>query len=304
MQNKLTVSSSPHFHSNNSTAGIMLDVILALAPACIYGFVLFGWRAVLVVATCIASAMLAEFVWNKIMHKPNSLGDLSAVVTGLLLGMNLPSSLPIPMAALGSAIAIIVVKQMFGGIGQNFMNPALGARVVLLVSFPAAMTNFLEPFGKIVTSATPLAQGANFSINELLMGVHPGCIGETPALLLLIGGLYLIMRRVISPIIPVCFIGSVALLSLILGANPLYMILSGGVMLGAIFMATDYSTSPTFPLGKVIFGIGCGVITTVIRLYGSLPEGVSYSIIIMNLLVPHINTLTTPKPFGWEGKKQ
>ncbi len=302
MQNRLTVSSSPHIHSAFSTSGIMLDVLIALLPAAIYGVILFGLRAALVIAVTVASALLSEYIWNKILKKPNTLGDMSAAVTGLILALNLPSSLPLPMAALGGAVAIIVVKQMFGGLGGNFANPAITARIVLMVSFPAAMTRFYEPFGDILASATPLASG-NHTIKELLFGMHGGCIGEVSVIMILIGGAYLILRRVISPIIPLSFIGSVFLLSWVLGVNPVAAVFSGGVMFAAFFMATDYVTSPTFNIGKLIFGIGCGAITVVIRLYAALPEGVSYAVLLMNLIVPYINKLTVPKPFGWEARK-
>lgn len=297
MENKLTVSSSPHIRHTDTTSGIMLDVIIALLPATVYGIVLFGFYAALIVVTCILSAVAGEYVWNLILKKPNSVKDLSAVVTGLLLALNLPPRLPLWMAAIGSAVAIIIVKQVFGGLGYNFANPAITARIVLLVSFPTAMTSFYEPFGNTVSSATPLVD-ATAPIKDLILGVHSGCIGETSSLMLLLGFIYLLMRRVISPIIPCCFIGTVFIMSFILGVSPVNAILSGGLMLGAIFMATDYVTSPTFPLGKVIFGVGCGIITVVIRLYGNLPEGVSYSILLMNLLVPHINNLTRRHPFG------
>ena len=301
MENRLNVSSSPHIHTPDTTQGIMLDVLIALMPAAIYGVILFGWRAALIIAVCVASAVLSEFIWNKATKKENSLADLSAVVTGLLLALNLPSSLPVWMAALGSAIAIIVVKQMFGGLGQNFANPAITARIVLMVSFPQAMTKFYEPFGNIVSSATPL-NGGSYMLKELFWGAHGGCIGEISAAMLIIGGVYLILRRVISPIIPVAFIGTVFVFSGLLGVDPLTAILSGGLMLGAIFMATDYVTSTTYPIGKLIFGIGCGIITVVIRQFASIPEGVSYSILFMNLLVPYINRFTARKPFGTEGK--
>lgn len=302
MQNKLTVSSSPHIHSAFSTSGIMLDVLIALLPATVYGIILYGLRAALVIAVTVASAVLSEFIWNKTLKKPNSIGDLSAAVTGLILALNLPSSLPLWMAALGSAVAIIIVKQMFGGLGSNFANPALTARIVLLVSFPAAMNKFYEPFGDILSSATPLVSG-NHTVKELLFGMHGGCIGEVSVIMIIIGGVYLMLRRVITPIIPLSFVGSVFILSWILGVNPVNAVFSGGVMFAAFFMATDYVTSPTFNFGKLIFGIGCGVITVVIRVYAALPEGVSYAVLLMNLLVPYINSLTAPKPFGWEAKK-
>lgn len=306
MENRLTVSSSPHIHTADSTQGIMLDVLIALMPATIYGVVLFGWRAALIIAVCVASAVLSEFIWNKATKKENSLADLSAVVTGLLLALNLPSSLPVWMAALGSAVAIIIVKQMFGGLGQNFANPAITARIVLMVSFPAAMTTFYKPLAGIETSATPLVNQEYQSLKhlaDLFWGAHGGCIGEISAAMLLLGGIYLVLRRVISPIIPLSFVGTVYVFSWILGVNqPLTAILSGGLLLGAIFMATDYVTSPTYPLGKLIFGVGCGILTVVIRRFAALPEGVSYSILLMNLLVPYINRFTSRKPFGMEGK--
>ena len=300
MKDMLTVSSSPHLKHPDTTSGIMLDVIIALAPAAIYGCILFGIRALLLIFTCIISAVLAEYIWCKLLKKPISIGDLSAVVTGLLLAMNLSTAVPIWIAAIGSAVAIIVVKQMFGGLGFNFANPAITARIVLLVSFPSYMAEFLEPvMYDAVTSATPLVREAGaYTFNELFFGMHGGCIGETSAFLLIVGGLYLILRRVINPIIPVCFIGTVALFSLIFGENVIQQVFGGGLILGAIFMATDYTTSPTTNKGKLIFGIGCGLLTFVIRRFASLPEGVSYSILLMNILVPYINKATLTKPFG------
>ena len=230
---------------------------------------------------------------------------MSAVVTGLLLGMNLPPTLPLWQAAIGSVAAIIVVKQMFGGLGHNFANPAIAARIMLLVSFPAAMTRFTEPVSDAVTSATPLAGTAGaLSFNTLFFGMLAGSIGETSGFLLLVGGMYLVIRRVITPVIPVCFIGTVALLSLISGESVMLSVFGGGLILGAVFMATDYTTSPTTPLGKAVFAVGCGIITFVIRKFGSLPEGVSYSILLMNILVPHINRFTLSKPFGFEKVKE
>lgn len=308
---KLSVSHSPHIQHEDSSRGIMIDVIIALLPATVAGCILFGWRAALVVLTCVVTAVLAEFICCKIMKRPNSIGDCSAIVTGLLLALNLPPELPLWMAAIGSVVAIVVVKQMFGGMGHNFANPAITARIALLVSFPSAMTTWTAPLGttEIVTGATdatsmatPLTTDA-YSYSQLFMGQVPGCIGETFKLLLILGGLYLVFRRVITPVIPVCMVGTVALMSWIFGEDPLYMILSGGLILGAIFMATDYVTSPINWKGHIIFGVGCGIITFVIRHFGHLPEGVSYSILLMNLLVPYINKITVPKPFGWEAAK-
>ena len=300
MKQILKVTSSPHIKHPDTTSGIMLDVIIALLPACAYGCIIFGWYALLLLATCVASAVLSEYVWNFLLKKENTIGDLSAVVTGLLLGMNLPPRLPLWMAVIGSMVAIIVVKQMFGGIGCNFANPAITARIVLLVSFPAAMTSFISPVDA-VTTATPLMGATSFgpTVKQLFFGMHSGCIGETSAFLLLVGGIYLLIRRVISPIIPFCFVGSVALLTLISGGSVATSVFGGGIMLGAIFMATDYTTSPTTNCGKVVFGLGCGIITFVIRNFASLPEGVSYSILLMNILVPYINKLTLKKPFGY-----
>ena len=305
MKELLTVASSPHIKRPDTTRGIMSDVVIALAPAATYGCILFGLRALAVLITSVSVAVLCEFLWNKALKKPNTIKDVSAVVTGLLLGMNLPPTLPLWQAAIGSAAAIIVVKQMFGGLGHNFANPAIAARIILLVSFPASMTRFTEPVSDAVTSATPLAGTAGtLSFKTLFFGMHAGSIGETSAFLLIVGGLYLVIRRVITPIIPVCFIGTVALLSLISGESVMLSVFGGGLILGAVFMATDYTTSPTTLLGKAVFAVGCGIITFVIRKFGSLPEGVSYSILLMNILVPHINRFTLSKPFGFEKVKE
>ena len=305
MKELLTVASSPHIKRPDTTRGIMSDVVIALAPAAAYGCILFGLRALAVLITSVSVAVLCEFLWNKALKKPNTIKDMSAVVTGLLLGMNLPPTLPLWQAAIGSAAAIIVVKQMFGGLGHNFANPAIAARIILLVSFPASMTRFTEPVSDAVTSATPLAGTAGtLSFKTLFFGMHAGSIGETSAFLLIVGGLYLVIRRVITPIIPVCFIGTVALLSLISGESVMLSVFGGGLILGAMFMATDYTTSPTTQLGKAVFAVGCGIITFVIRKFGSLPEGVSYSILLMNILVPHINRFTLSKPFGFEKVKE
>lgn len=301
MNKLLKVTSSPHIRHEDSTRGIMSDVIIALLPAAIYGCILFGWNAIFILITTIATAVAAEAVWNLALQKKQTVGDMSAVLTGLLLGMNLSSKTPVWVAAIGSVVAIIVVKQMFGGLGFNFANPAITARIVLLVSFPAKMATFVSPIDAVST-ATPLAHDASltFSFRQLFFGMHGGTIGETSSFLLIIGGIYLVLRRVIKPIIPLSFIGTVAVASLICGDDIKLAVFGGGLMLGAIFMATDYVTSPTTNLGKLIFGIGCGIITFVIRKFGSLPEGVSYSILLMNILTPHINRLTLSKPFGFK----
>ena len=307
---RLTVSANPHIKHGDSTRSIMLDVILALLPAGAASVVIFGIRALFLIITCVGSAVVAEGVCRIIMKRPQTIGDLSAVVTGLLLAYNLPVTLPLWMGALGSVIAIVVVKQMFGGIGHNFVNPALIGRIVLMNSFTSAMTTWALPVAyqqsgtDVVTGATPLAlmkSGEQLpSLLDMFLGQTGGCLGETCALALIIGGVYLVCRKVISPVIPLVFVGTVAVLTFFAGYNPLYEVLSGGLLLGAIFMATDYVTSPTTTSGKVIFAIGCGAITAFIRIFGSIPEGVSYSIIIMNILTPHINTLTRKKPFGFK----
>ncbi len=311
---KLTVSQSPHIRHEDSSKGIMFDVIVALMPATVGACVLFGWRAMLLVLVTVVSAVLSEFICCKAMKRPNSIGDLSAVVTGLILALNFPATLPLWMAAIGSVIAIVVVKMMFGGIGCNFANPAITARIALLVSFPSAMTDWSAiPRGldNVVTSATDTSTMAtplvfndvgSYTYSQLFMGQVPGCIGETFKLLIILGGIYLVLRRVISPVIPLSIVGTLALMSFIFGANPLYEILSGGIMFGAVFMATDYVTSPINWKGHLIFGIGIGALTFVIR-NGNLPEGTSYAILLMNLLVPYINKLTARKPFGWEAEK-
>ena len=305
---QLIVSASPHLRAADSTRGIMLDVILALLPAGAAAVVLFGWRSLLVMAVCVAAAVLSEYISRKIMRRDTTIGDLSAVVTGLLLAYNLPVTIPLWMAALGSAISIIVVKQLFGGLGQNFVNPALIGRIVLMMSFTAAMSQWTLPLAQqtvdAVTSATPLAiakagDSAQMpELMELFLGRHAGSLGETCALALLLGGVYLCIRRVITPLVPVVFVCTTGLLTFLAGYNPLEQILSGGLLLGAIFMATDYATTPINWKGKLIFAVGCGAITAFIRIFSSLPEGVSFSIIIMNIVTPHIDRLTIGKPFG------
>lgn len=306
---KLTVSASPHVRSPHTVTGIMLDVIIALIPSLIAAIVIFGYKVLMVTLVCVGSAVLAEYLSRKVMKRHQTIGDLSAVVTGLLLAFNLPVSVPLWIAALGSVIAIVVVKQMFGGIGQNFVNPALAARIVLLVSFPSAMSNWVTESKFITTTATPLAiikddaaTEALPSLWKMLLGAHGGCLGEVCSVALILGGLYLVIRKVISPVIPLSYIGTVAVFMLFAGKFDFefvaYQLLGGGLLLGAIFMATDYTTCPVSFKGKIIFGIGCGLITSLIRIFGSYPEGVSFSIILMNILVPHIEKITTAKPFG------
>lgn len=300
--NKLIVSPSPHDENFVKTSTIMLNVIIALMPALGVGCYVFGLRALLLTAVCVASCVVFEFGCRKLMKRENTIGDLSAAVTGVLLAMNLPVTLPIWMTVIGSFVAIVIVKQLFGGIGQNFANPAITARIVLMVSFTSAMTNWAVPFCyrdsvDAVTGATPLVSG-DASYLSLFLGNVGGCLGETSAVALLIGGLYLAARRIISLAAPVSFIGTLALLSAVSGDDPLYAILSGGVFLGAFFMATDYATTPITTKGRIVFGIGCGAITFVIRHFGSYPEGVSFSILLMNVLTPYIEQLTRTKIFG------
>lgn len=312
MPQRLSVSSSPHAHSGENTAVIMQDVLIALSPAAIMSVVYFGWRAAMLIILCTGVCVLTEYICRRVMKREQTIGDFSAAVTGVLLAFNLPPTLNPIYAVLGSIFAIVVVKQMFGGIGMNFVNPALAARIFLLISFSSDMSKWSLPFfylsnnvnTDIVTTATPLAQissgNANLSYTDLFIGMRGGCLGETCVLALLLGGGYLLLRRVITLEIPVSFMATVAVVALLAGRNPLYHLMSGGVVLGAVFMATDYTTSPVNRAGKIIYGIGCGIITMTIRLFGSLPEGVSYSIVLMNILTPHIETLTQSRPFGTE----
>lgn len=302
------MSSSPHVRSSESTARIMRDVIIALLPATAFGVYIFGLNALWVVLSSVAAAMLTEALLQKLMNKKITVSDGSAALTGLLLALNLPPAVPIWIPILGSVFAIAIVKQCFGGLGHNFINPALAARAFLLVSWPTAMTTWTIPGADAVSSATPLAAlklgGELSSYSDMFLGSIGGCIGETSAIALIIGGLYLIARRVIDPRIPVIYIGTVALLTWVAGpqgmftGDALYHILGGGLMLGAFFMATDYTTSPMSASGKMVFAAGCGILTSVIRLWGGYPEGVSYSILLMNLVVPLIDRAFLPKRFG------
>lgn len=314
MEKSLLVSSSPHLRDGASTRRIMADVIIALIPASAFGVYFFGARVLLVILTSVLACVLSEYAARKLMKRESTIKDLSAVVTGLLLALNLPSTIPLWIAAVGGVIAIVIVKQMFGGLGQNFMNPALGARVFLLISYAKFMTNWVTPGVDAVSTATPLAMikgteevvGTLPGYFELFIGRVGGCIGETSVLAILIGAGYLIYRRVISLEIPLTFIASLALFVWIFGGGKLftgdfiYHILSGGLMLGAFFMATDYSTSPITSKGRLIMGIGCGLITAVIRLYANYPEGVSFAIILMNIITPLIDRFTIPRSFGGE----
>ena len=295
------------------TSKTMLCVIIALMPALIMAVYNFGARALILTLVCVAASVLFEFLFEKITKRENTVTDFSAIVTGLLLAFNLPPTLPYWMAIIGCFVAVVIVKQLFGGIGQNFANPAITARIVLLVSFSTDMAVWAAPKERFisaadaVTGATPLTQFAEGSVDalpsnmDMFIGNIGGSLGEISAAALLIGGIFLIITRVISPAIPVAYIGTVFVFTWALGLDPVFHILAGGVMLGAIFLATDPTTSPKTLIGKIIFGIGCGLLTVVIRIYGTYPEGVSFAILLMNILTPHIDSLTMRKAKAEKG---
>ena len=312
----LIVSSSPHIGTKTTTQSIMRDVLIALSPATVAGIVFFGWQALITILVCVGSAVACEFLFNLAVKKKQTVNDLSAVVTGLLLALTLPTTAEIWHCIVGSAFAIVVVKCLFGGIGCNFANPAIAARVLLVTSFSAAVATgprtAYQPEVDAIASASPLAiikSGADVtlpSITDMLIGNRGGAIGETCIIALLLGFIYLLVRKVISWHVPVIYIGSVYILSFILEGDPmtaLYQILGGGLFLGAIFMATDYVTTPINKGGKMVFALGCGLLTVLIRM-GKYPEGVSFAILIMNILAPYIEKLCAPKPFGKVGKKR
>ena len=306
------VSSSPHVRSKDTTERIMLYVIIALLPTTLFGIYNFGCRALILILVTIASCVASEWIFNKIVHKKQTINDLSAVVTGLLLALNLPATLPWWEAVLGGVFAIVVVKCMFGGLGQNFMNPALGARCFLLIAFAANMTNFtIDSY----TGATPLAamrNGDPVNTMDMLIGRTAGTIGETSAIAILIGAIFLILMGVIDLRIPASYIITFIVFMLLFsghGADWTYItaqLCGGGLMLGAFFMATDYVTSPITPMGQIIFGICCGIFTGLFRCFGANAEGVSFAIILSNILVPMIEKYTVPRAFGMvkEAKKQ
>ena len=307
MNKQLTLSVSPHIHSGKSTSRIMLDVLIALLPATVAGAIIFGLRSLLVVAITVAASVGFEALFNLIAKKEQTVGDLSAAVTGLLLALNLPANIPLWQCVVGALFAIVVVKGLFGGLGCNPVNPAITARVFMLVAF-GAMAKAAFPSGVDAASgATPLASETATPIMDLFLGKHGGAIGETCALALLIGLAYLLIRRVVTWQIPVSFVGTVFLASFFMeGMDPLAAlaaILSGGLFIGAFFMATDYVTSPATPWGKIIFGVGAGLITFLIRYFGVYPEGVSFAILFMNILTPYISSWTKHKVFGVGGKK-
>ncbi|MCI8349117.1 MAG: RnfABCDGE type electron transport complex subunit D [Firmicutes bacterium] len=316
----LVVSSAPHIVSSVDTSRIMAMVLLAMVPSLVVSVYVFGMRVLALTAVCIVASVFFEWAYNKLMKKTQTVGDLSAAVTGMLIAFNVPSGLPFWIAILGCFIAIIIVKQLYGGIGKNLVNPAITARIVLFISFATEMTTWPLPrmAADAVSTATPLGilaeGGAELPNNmELFLGFVGGSMGEVSAIALMVGGLFLIWKKVISPIIPFTFIGTVFVFAFIYysvtgDGNALDMaifhILAGGVMLGAFFMATDYVTTPLLPMGKVIFGIGCGLITMLIRLFGQYPEGVSFSILLMNVLTPLINNFCQNRMYGGAKKNE
>ena len=303
----LTVASSPHIRGDFKTSRIMLDVVLALMPALAVGVLVLGVRAAIVALVSIAAAVAAEWLYSVVTKTRNTVIDGSALVTGLLLALTLPHTVPYWQAALGSVFAIVIAKALCGGLGQNIFNPALAARAFLMLIFPVGLTRFEGLDG--VTAATPLHHMVmpalpEESLMDMFLGKCPGCIGEISALALLLGGAYLVWRKVISVRIPAAYLGTVAVLTLVFSKTDapidwmLYSLLSGGVMLGAIFMATDYATSPATPVGQVVYGIGCGALTVIFRYFGLFPEGVTYAILLMNALVWVLDRYTAPRRFG------
>ncbi len=302
----LHLSTAPHIHCKQSARTIMLDVILALLPCVIVGIVYFGIDAARVLISTTTAAVLSEYFFQRIAQKPVRIRDLSAVVTGLILGLNLPPTAPTWMCMIGSAIAIIIVKQLFGGIGHNFMNPALAARAILLTSWPVRMTSFVYPrifnSADAISFATPL-QGGSATLLELFIGDIPGCIGEVCKAAVLLGAAYLLLRGVIRYYIPCCFIAAYLLFAWIFGSAPITGLLSGGLLFGAFFMATDYTTTPMTARGQMIFGAGCGFIVALIRAFGTYPEGVTYAILLMNIATPLIDKYVRVRMYGGKAEK-
>ena len=313
MSKLFNVSSSPHVRNNDTTQRIMRDVAIAMLPATAYGVYQFGLYSLLIVILTVVSCVVSEYVWEKAMKKPVTVYDCSAVVTGMILALNMPPEIPFWIPMLGGVFAIIVVKQLYGGLGQNFMNPALAARCFLLISFAGSMNSFSSAklgFDSL-SGATPLAQlraGETVNLMDLIIGRIPGTIGEVSVIALLIGGIYMIARKVISPRIPLIYIGTVAVFVFVFGEFDVQYMLSeicaGGLVFGAFFMATDYVTSPITPKGQVVYGLILGILTGTFRLWGASPEGVSYAIILSNLMVPLIERVTLPTAFGKEGQKK
>ena len=310
MEERLFVSSSPHIRDENTIQKIMLDVIIALLPATLGALYYFRINGAKIIILSVLTAVASEAVFQKIRKQPITINDLSAVVTGLLLAFNMPASAPWWIPVLGAVIAIVVVKQFFGGIGHNFMNPALAARIMLMVSYTGHMTNWIEPGVDAISTATPLSFVKGLAevpdnapkLFDMLIGNIGGSLGETSAILLILGGIYLVYRGVISIQVPAVYIATVAVFTLIFGQFNVYFmvyhLLAGGLMLGAIFMATDYASAPVTPMGRIIFAFGCGVLTSIFRLYGGYPEGVGFSILLMNIAAPLIEKYTSPRVFG------
>lgn len=306
----LRLSTGPHYLSRESTQTLMLDVLIALVPTTAAGIYLFGIKAAWVLAVAVISALLSEYAFQKLAKRPVRVMDLSAVVTGLILGLNLPAEAPLWLPAIGSAVAIILVKELFGGIGHNFMNPAMLARGILLASWPARMSVYYLPARVLgatsvipagtdaVSAATALIRPSGYQVYDLLMGNIPGTIGEVCKIAILIGFLYMLFVGTVKWHIPVIFVGTVALMTLLLGGDPVKAVLSGGLLFGAVFMATDYVTNPMLKTGQIIFAVGCGVIVTVIRLTKAYPEGVTFAILLMNILTPLIDRMTSRRVYG------
>ena len=312
MNNLLHVSSSPHVRCKDTTQNLMLDVVIAMLPAAAFGVYRFGLYSLAVILATVAACVASEYVYEKFMGTPITVSDCSAVVTGMILALNMPPEIPIWIPMLGGVFAIIVVKQLYGGLGQNFMNPALAARCFLLISFAGLMNNFSSSaIGfNALTGATPLKtmrDGGLVNLTDLFLGFIPGTIGEVSTLALLIGGAYMIVKKVISPKIPLVYIGTFAVFVFLFGGfdvnYTLNQVCAGGLVFGAFFMATDYVTSPITPNGQIVYGVILGLLTGVFRLWGASPEGVSYAIILSNLFVPMIERFTLPKAFGKEGKQ-
>ena len=311
MSKLLNVSSSPHVRCGVSTKNLMYDVAIAMLPATIWGVMQFGIRSLIVVVATVLSCVLSEYIFETLMHKPVTISDGSALVTGMILGLNMPPAIPIWMPILGGIFAIIVVKQLYGGLGQNWMNPALAARCFMLISFAQAMTQFSEPGTDAIASATPLAEikaGGTYDLAAMFIGKIPGTIGEVSVIALLAGAAYLLVKKVISIRIPAAYILTVVVFAALFGGHGLDVnyilahLCGGGLIFGAFFMATDYVTSPITPKGQIAFGILLGVLTGLFRIFGGSAEGVSYAIIISNILVPLIEKITLPKAFGKEGR--
>ena len=306
----LRLSTGPHYLSRESTQTLMLDVLIALVPTTAAGIYLFGIKAAWVLAVAVISALLSEYAFQKLAKRPVRVMDLSAVVTGLILGLNLPAEAPLWLPAIGSAVAVILVKELFGGIGHNFMNPAMLARGILLASWPARMSVYYLPARVLgatsvipagtdaVSAATALIRPSGYQVYDLLMGNIPGTIGEVCKIAILIGFLYMLFVGTVKWHIPVIFVGTVALMTLLLGGDPVKAVLSGGLLFGAVFMATDYVTNPMLKTGQIIFAVGCGVIVTVIRLTKAYPEGVTFAILLMNILTPLIDRMTSRRVYG------